>query len=75
MGRGDASSESGVVGWAASDPKNPIGWPGADAETPMDPSQLLALRTALTSNVALIQGPPGTGKTFTGLQVCARLQT
>lgn len=44
-------------------------WPGPDAETPMDASQLLALRTALTSNIALIQGPPGTGKTFTGLQV------
>lgn len=33
----------------------------------LDPSQLRALKHALTREISLIQGPPGTGKTFLGL--------
>uniref|UniRef100_H2Y581 AAA+ ATPase domain-containing protein n=1 Tax=Ciona savignyi TaxID=51511 RepID=H2Y581_CIOSA len=42
-------------------------WPSASFG--LDKSQLHALQTALTNEVALIQGPPGTGKTYIGLKV------
>lgn len=32
-------------------------------------SQLEAVRTALSKELAIIQGPPGTGKTYVGLKV------
>jgi hypothetical protein len=35
----------------------------------LDPTQLEAMRVALTQNVGLIQGPPGTGKTHVGAAV------
>ena len=38
----------------------------------MNPSQLVALKTAILQSVSLIQGPPGTGKTRTA---CAILST
>jgi len=45
-------------------------WP-SDLQTSLDidPSQLDAMKHALTHNMALIQGPPGTGKTFMGLKI------
>ncbi|KAG0166066.1 NFX1-type zinc finger-containing protein 1 [Apophysomyces sp. BC1034] len=39
-------------------------WP--DHQTCMDKTQMDALRTILSNNVAIVQGPPGTGKTFVG---------
>ncbi|TNV87514.1 hypothetical protein FGO68_gene11469 [Halteria grandinella] len=35
----------------------------------LDPSQRLAMKHALTNELALIQGPPGTGKTYVGVQI------
>ena len=35
----------------------------------MDTSQLHAIQTALTQEIAVIQGPPGTGKTYIGLKI------
>ncbi|KAG8908691.1 hypothetical protein FRC01_007295 [Tulasnella sp. 417] len=35
----------------------------------LDPSQVDAMISALTSEVSLIQGPPGTGKSFTGVEL------
>ncbi|KIP03937.1 hypothetical protein PHLGIDRAFT_129844 [Phlebiopsis gigantea 11061_1 CR5-6] len=35
----------------------------------LDPSQVDAVVSALTSEVALIQGPPGTGKSYTGREL------
>ena len=43
-------------------------WPSAQV-TNLDPSQLDALKMALTKEVSVIQGPPGTGKTFIGLKI------
>ena len=47
-------------------------WPSKE-ELGLDESQLLALRTALTREIAVIQGPPGTGKTFVGLRIMKAL--
>lgn len=35
----------------------------------LDSSQLNAIQTALTQEIAVIQGPPGTGKTYIGLKI------
>ena len=35
----------------------------------LDTSQLHAIQTALTQEIAVIQGPPGTGKTYIGLKI------
>ncbi|XP_065335866.1 NFX1-type zinc finger-containing protein 1-like isoform X2 [Cloeon dipterum] len=43
-------------------------WPTA-AELGLNASQLVALKTALTAELAVIQGPPGTGKTFMALKI------
>ncbi|CAL4167091.1 unnamed protein product, partial [Meganyctiphanes norvegica] len=43
-------------------------WP-SNEDLLLDNSQHRALRTALTSEMAIIQGPPGTGKTFIGLKL------
>ncbi|KAK7498029.1 hypothetical protein BaRGS_00010617, partial [Batillaria attramentaria] len=43
-------------------------WPPLE-ETGLDSSQLEAVQTALTKELAIIQGPPGTGKTYVGLKV------
>nr|KAG5707448.1 hypothetical protein BaRGS_011952 [Batillaria attramentaria] len=43
-------------------------WPVLE-ETGLDSSQLKAVQTALTKELAIIQGPPGTGKTYIGLKV------
>ncbi|CAB3384828.1 Hypothetical predicted protein [Cloeon dipterum] len=43
-------------------------WPTA-AELGLNASQLVALQTALTAELAVIQGPPGTGKTFMALKI------
>ncbi|XP_069762565.1 NFX1-type zinc finger-containing protein 1-like isoform X2 [Narcine bancroftii] len=43
-------------------------WP-AKERLKLDKSQMAALQTALTKELAIIQGPPGTGKTFLGLNV------
>ena len=43
-------------------------WPIA-SQTSLDDSQLEALKTALTQELAVIQGPPGTGKTFIGIKI------
>ncbi len=40
----------------------------------LNPSQLLAVRTALQRPLALIQGPPGTGKTVTSAAIVYHLQ-
>jgi len=43
-------------------------WP--DTETlGLDPSQVEALKSALTQELSIIQGPPGTGKTYVGLMI------
>ncbi|KAK7114307.1 NFX1-type zinc finger-containing protein 1-like [Littorina saxatilis] len=47
---------------------NPAGWPPLE-ETELNQSQMEAVRTALTKELAIIQGPPGTGKTYVGLKV------
>ncbi|KAI7869110.1 P-loop containing nucleoside triphosphate hydrolase protein [Spinellus fusiger] len=39
-------------------------WPTSN--TGMDETQINALKTMMTNEVAIIQGPPGTGKTFVG---------
>ncbi|KAI9014572.1 RNA helicase [Phycomyces nitens] len=41
-----------------------VEWP--EQNTGMDRTQMDALQTMITNNVAIIQGPPGTGKTFVG---------
>ncbi|XP_064087988.1 NFX1-type zinc finger-containing protein 1-like isoform X2 [Macrobrachium nipponense] len=43
-------------------------WPSCE-NLNLDHSQRRALRSALTSKLAIIQGPPGTGKTFLGLKI------
>uniref|UniRef100_A0ABM0N1E6 NFX1-type zinc finger-containing protein 1-like n=1 Tax=Saccoglossus kowalevskii TaxID=10224 RepID=A0ABM0N1E6_SACKO len=43
-------------------------WP-TSRELGLDESQLQALKTALTKELAIIQGPPGTGKTYIGLEI------
>ena len=47
---------------------NPGAWPDARS-TCLDPSQLNALKMALSQEISIIQGPPGTGKTFIGLKL------
>jgi len=43
-------------------------WPAGEAMD-LDKSQLEAVKSALTSEVAVVQGPPGTGKTYIGLKI------
>uniref|UniRef100_UPI00398E6CFF NFX1-type zinc finger-containing protein 1-like n=1 Tax=Pristiophorus japonicus TaxID=55135 RepID=UPI00398E6CFF len=43
-------------------------WPSKQ-KLNLDKSQMQALQTAVTKELAIIQGPPGTGKTFLGLKV------
>lgn len=43
-------------------------WPEVE-DLCLDESQLKAMKTALTTEFAIIQGPPGTGKTFVGLKI------
>ena len=38
-------------------------------DSELDSSQLNAIQTALTQEIAVIQGPPGTGKTYIGLKI------
>ena len=47
-------------------------WPPVEV-TQFDESQLLALKKALTQEIAVIQGPPGTGKTYIGLKIVQAL--
>ncbi|EME45071.1 hypothetical protein DOTSEDRAFT_52452 [Dothistroma septosporum NZE10] len=42
-------------------------WP-AQPQSELDASQLEALRTVLTKQLAIVQGPPGTGKTHVSVQ-------
>ncbi|KAL0081247.1 RNA helicase [Phycomyces blakesleeanus] len=44
--------------------KADVEWP--EKNTGMDRTQMDALQTMITNNIAIIQGPPGTGKTFVG---------
>ena len=46
--------------------RDPKSWPHLDYMT-LDNSQLEAVKSALTKEVAIVQGPPGTGKTYIGL--------
>ena len=41
----------------------------AAKDSELDSSQLNAIQTALTQEIAVIQGPPGTGKTYIGLKI------
>ena len=41
-------------------------WPSA-RDLMLDKSQVAALKSAITNELAIIQGPPGTGKTHIGL--------
>ncbi|XP_072169022.1 NFX1-type zinc finger-containing protein 1-like [Diadema setosum] len=43
-------------------------WPRVSDVT-LDPSQLEAVKKALTTELSVIQGPPGTGKTYVGLKI------
>ncbi|XP_038652754.1 NFX1-type zinc finger-containing protein 1-like [Scyliorhinus canicula] len=43
-------------------------WPSKE-KLKLDVSQMRAIQTAVTKELAIIQGPPGTGKTFLGLKV------
>ena len=43
-------------------------WEAAQ-DSELDSSQLNAIQTALTQEIAVIQGPPGTGKTYIGLKI------
>ncbi len=47
-------------------------WPPCEY-VELDESQLVAIKTAMTREFALIQGPPGTGKTYLGLKVMRAL--
>ncbi|XP_071482959.1 NFX1-type zinc finger-containing protein 1-like [Diadema antillarum] len=47
---------------------NDDAWPSID-DVKLDPSQLKAVKTALTNELSVIQGPPGTGKTYVGLKI------
>ncbi|XP_023929947.1 NFX1-type zinc finger-containing protein 1-like [Lingula anatina] len=47
-------------------------WPSAEVFH-LDESQMRALKTALTKEIAVIQGPPGTGKTYLGLKIARAL--
>ncbi|XP_032872675.1 NFX1-type zinc finger-containing protein 1-like [Amblyraja radiata] len=47
-------------------------WPSKE-RLKLDESQMLAVQTALTKELAIIQGPPGTGKTFLGLKIVSVL--
>ncbi|XP_043920598.1 NFX1-type zinc finger-containing protein 1-like [Protopterus annectens] len=47
-------------------------WPSKE-KLSLDKSQLQALQSALTSELAIIQGPPGTGKTYVGLKIVKTL--
>ena len=43
------------------------------SDSKLDSSQLNAIQTALTQEIAVIQGPPGTGKTYVGLKIVEAL--
>ncbi|XP_071505637.1 NFX1-type zinc finger-containing protein 1-like [Diadema antillarum] len=43
-------------------------WPRV-TDVNLDPSQLEAVKKALTTELSVIQGPPGTGKTYVGLKI------
>ena len=45
----------------------------AASDSELDSSQLSAIQTALTQEIAVIQGPPGTGKTYIGLKIVEAL--
>ena len=45
----------------------------AARDSELDSSQLNAIQTALTQEIAVIQGPPGTGKTYIGLKIVEAL--
>ena len=47
---------------------NKESWEAAQ-DSELDSSQLNAIQTALTQEIAVIQGPPGTGKTYIGLKI------
>ena len=47
---------------------NKASWDAAGS-IELDTSQLNAIQTALTQEIAVIQGPPGTGKTYIGLKI------
>ena len=51
---------------------DPDSWEQAN-NTELDASQLHAIQTALTQEIAVIQGPPGTGKTYIGLKIVEAL--
>ena len=51
---------------------NQESWEAA-SDTELDSSQLNAIQTALTQEIAVIQGPPGTGKTYIGLKIVEAL--
>ena len=47
-------------------------WPAPELIN-LDQSQMAALQSALTQEVAIIQGPPGTGKTYIGVRIVEAL--
>ncbi|XP_033097283.1 NFX1-type zinc finger-containing protein 1-like [Anneissia japonica] len=47
-------------------------WPEFNKLT-LDESQFIAVKAALTKELAVIQGPPGTGKTYIGLKIVETL--
>ena len=51
---------------------NKESWEAA-RDSELDSSQLNAIQTALTQEIAVIQGPPGTGKTYIGLKIVEAL--
>ena len=51
---------------------NKASWDAAGS-IELDTSQLNAIQTALTQEIAVIQGPPGTGKTYIGLKIVESL--
>ena len=51
---------------------NKESWSAA-SNSELDSSQLNAIQTALTREIAVIQGPPGTGKTYIGLKIVEAL--
>ena len=46
----------------------PEAWPSVET-LPLNSSQLVALKTAITTEFSVIQGPPGTGKTYVGAKI------
>ena len=56
----------------AVDVTRPESWPVSEV-THFDPTQMKAMKMALSQDLSVIQGPPGTGKTYVGTRIVEAL--